>query len=131
MRRFCQMDYRNGLRPRLLLLCAAVLVTVAAPAATAVAKAPGLPRTYLPTRIDSGDPVAGGAFGWGIYSADLTGDGHQDLLVAQGQLGTKQDPTQVFIYDGVTGQLVDTITPPEDNPNNPALVNPTTNPTGY
>ena len=78
-----------------------------------------MPRAYDATRIDSRAPVPGGAFGWGIYSADLTGDGRQDLLVAQGQLGTAAVPTQVFIYDGASGAHIDTILPPEDNPLEP------------
>jgi hypothetical protein len=92
------------------------LVTVALPVASAAAQAPGLPRTFNVTRIDSPTPVGGGAFGWGVYSADLTGDGKQDLLVAQAQVGTAAEPNKIFIFNGDTGALVDTITPPEDNP---------------
>jgi Ca2+-binding RTX toxin-like protein len=95
------------------------LATVALTAASAAAQAPGLPRTYNATRIDSTAPTPGGAFGWGLWSADLTGDGKQDLLVAQGQTGTAQIPTQVIIYDGATGEYLDTILPPEDNPPGP------------
>jgi hypothetical protein len=98
------------------MLPAAVLLTAALPVSGALAQAPGLPRTYNATAVDSADPVNGAAFGWGIYSADLTGDGKQDLLVAQGQLGTAAVPTQVFIYDGASGKHIDTIKPPEDNP---------------
>ncbi len=105
----------------------AALVTVALPVAPAAAQAPGLPRTFNVTRIDSPTPVGGGAFGWGIYSADLTGDRKQDLLVAQAQVGTADDPNKVFIFNGVTGALVDTIVPPEDNPPNVTE----TNPSGY
>ena len=110
------MPARNGLRRRLNVIPVVALATLAATAASAAAQAPGLPRTYNTTRIDSVAPVPGGAFGWGIYSADLTGDGKQDLLVAQGQLGTAAVPTQVMIYDGETGAHIDTILPPEDNP---------------
>ena len=113
------MPARDGFRRRLKLVPVLALATVAATATSAAAQAPGLPRTFDATRIDSAAPVAGGAFGWGIWSADLTGDGRQDLLVAQGQLGTAQVPTQVFIYDGATGAHIDTILPPENNPLEP------------
>jgi Ca2+-binding RTX toxin-like protein len=110
------MPTRNGLRRRLKLLPAAALITLALPVATAAAQAPGLPRTFDATRIDSPTPVGGGSFGWGVWSADLTGDGKHDLLVAQGQVGTAAVPTRVFLFDGVTGAHVDTIDPPENNP---------------
>lgn len=110
------MPARIGIRRRLKLLPVVALVTVALPAASASAQAPGLPRTFDATRIDSPTPVGGGAFGWGVYSADLTGDRKQDLIVAQAQVGTATDPNKIFIYDGVSGALVDTIVPPEDNP---------------
>jgi hypothetical protein len=97
-------------------LPAVALVTVALPVASAVADPPGLPRTFNVTRVDSPTPVGGGSFGWGVWSADLTGDKKQDLLVAQGQVGTADVPNKVFIFNGVTGALVDTIVPPEDNP---------------
>lgn len=108
-----------GLRLRLSLLPVAALITVALPAAPAAADAPGLPRTFNVTRIDSGAPTPGGAFGWGLWSAELTGDGKQDLLVAQGQVGTAEIPNKVFVYSGADGSLVDTIDPPENNPPNP------------
>jgi len=95
------------------------LSTAALSVASAAAQAPGLPRTFNVTRIDSRAAVGGGAFGWGIYSADLTGDGKQDLLVAQSQLGTAALPTQIQIFDGATGAHIDTILPPEDNPLEP------------
>jgi len=94
-------------------LCVAVAV-LAAGATTALAQQPGLPRTYDAQRIDSPNPIGGAAFGWGISSADLTGDGKLDLLVAQSQ----NLPGQVFVYDGATGQNIDTINPPERNPAN-------------
>ena len=103
------------------------LATVAATATSAAAQAPGLPRTFDVKRIDSPTPVGGGSFGWGLWSADLTGDRKQDLLVAQAQIGTLQDPNKIFIFNGVSGALVDTIEPPENNPSNVTA----TNPTGY
>jgi Ca2+-binding RTX toxin-like protein len=87
----------------------------AVPATQAFAQA-GLPLGYDFTRIDSGVPAAGSSFGWGVASADLTGDGKADLLVAQGT-GAQSNtaPTFIFIYDGLTGALVHTITAPESN----------------
>ena len=122
------MPARNGFRRRLSILPVAALATVALTTATAAAQAPGLPRTFDVTRIDSPSPVGGGAFGWGIYSADLTGDGKQDLLVAQGQADTgsrsstiEAPQAKIFIFNGVTGGVVDTIGPPESNPLEPQL----------
>ena len=85
--------------------------------APAQAQAPGLPRTYNPMIIDSADPAENGAFGWGVSSADVTGDGKADLLVAQSQVG----PGRIFIYNGVTGAHVDTIDAPESNPDVPTM----------
>jgi len=85
-------------------------LTLATPAAAQ--SAPGLPRTYAPQIIDSPAPEAGRAFGWGITSGELTGDGRLDLLVAQSQGG----PGRVFVFDGATGAHIDTIDPPERNP---------------
>ena len=110
------MPARNGIRRRLKLLPIVALVTVALPTASASAQAPGLPRSFDVTRIDSPTPVGGGAFGWGIWSADLTGDAKQDLIVAQSQVGTATDPNKIFVFDGTSGAVIDTITPPEDNP---------------
>lgn len=92
----------------------AVAVAAGAGAVTAQAQQPGLPRTYDAQRIDSPNPISGGSFGWGISSAELTGDGKLDLLVAQSQTGRGQ----VFVYDGATGRNIDTIDPPERNPVN-------------
>jgi hypothetical protein len=96
-----------------MLLPVAALVTVALPVGPAAAQAPGLPRTYSVTTVDSPEPRGGGSFGWGLASADLTGDGRLDLLVPQ-----SQDPTssQIFLFDGATGAHIDTIKPPEPNP---------------
>ncbi len=93
-------------------LAVVACLALAVGSASAVAQGPGLPRTYKPSIIDSPNPLGSGSFGWGVSSADLTGDGELDLLVAQAQTGRGQ----VFIFDGVSGQLVDTIDPPEANP---------------
>ncbi|MGI9099793.1 MAG: calcium-binding protein [Solirubrobacteraceae bacterium] len=80
-----------------------------------------MPRTYNVQRVDSPQARPGGSFGWGIASADLTGDGKLDLLVAQSQDATS---SQVFVFDGATAAHIDTITPPELNPDanpDPAL----------
>ena len=98
-----------------------VALAVAVPVAAAHAQAPGMPRTYDVQRVDSPEPRAGGSFGWGITSADLTKDGKPDLLVAQSQDGTS---SQVFVFNGATGAHIDTIKPPELNPDanpDPAL----------
>ncbi len=89
------------------------LVAVALPVAPAAAQAPGLPRTYSVTTIDTPEARGGGSFGWGLASADLTGDGRLDLLVPQSQDSTS---SQVFVFDGATGAHIDTIKPPEPNP---------------
>ena len=105
----------RGKRALVLLPLAALAAWVAAPA---WADGPGLPRTYTPRTVDSPNPLPGGAFGWGIASADLTGDGKQDLLVAQAEAGAAGNGGrgQVFIFNGATGAVVDTINPPEENP---------------
>ncbi len=98
-----------------------VALAILVPGAVAQAQAPGMPRTYSVQRVDSPLPRPGGSFGWGISSADLTGDNKPDLLVAQSQDATS---SQVFVFDGATGAHIDTITPPELNPDtnpDPAL----------
>ena len=106
------MPDRNGLRRRLNLIPVVALATVAVTAASAAAQAPGLPRTYNAQTIETPEPTGGGSFGWGVASADLTGDGKDELLVAQGQTA----PTRVFIFNGTSGAHIDTIVPPEPNP---------------
>ncbi|HET8953546.1 MAG TPA: calcium-binding protein [Solirubrobacteraceae bacterium] len=98
--------------------CALATLAIAGAAASTAVAGPGLPRTYDVKRIDSTEPLEGGAFGWGLASADLTGDSKADLLVAQAQFGKGQ----IFIYDGVTGSHIDTINPPETNDDNSAPV---------
>jgi Ca2+-binding RTX toxin-like protein len=96
-------------------------LAILVPGAVAQAQAPGMPRTYSVQRVDSPLPRPGGSFGWGITSADLTGDNKPDLLVAQSQDATS---SQVFVFDGASGAHIDTITPPELNPDanpDPAL----------
>lgn len=107
----------RGRRGVIGLVAALALWTV--PATEAFAQG-GLPLGYDFKRIDSGAPAAGSSFGWGVASADLTGDGEADLLVAQGTGGQSNTaPTFIFIYDGVTGALVHTLTPPEPNLDTP------------
>jgi Ca2+-binding RTX toxin-like protein len=103
------------------LVAAAIVLPGAVAQAQAQAQAPGMPRTYSVQRVDSPAPRGGGSFGWGIASADLTKDGKPDLLVAQSQDGTS---SQVFVFNGATGAHIDTIKPPELNPDanpDPAL----------
>lgn len=98
----------------------ALLVTMGlAPGALA---APGLPRTYDVQQIDSPNPISAGAFGWGVASADYTGDGRPDLLVPQSQHSQQPttEPSQIFLFDGATGAHIDTINAPEQNPDNTA-----------
>ncbi len=99
----------------LLVCCVSLFAAASASAAGPI----GLPRTYDSIPVDTPNPIGGGAFGWGLASADLTGNGYADLLVAQAQTG----PGQVFAYDGRTGALLNTvygypyiINPPESNP---------------
>ncbi|MGH2984752.1 MAG: calcium-binding protein [Solirubrobacterales bacterium] len=93
-----------------------VALLISALTAAAASAAPGVPRTYTYKAIDSGAPAGGSSFGWGVASADLTGDGKPDLIVAQGTgAQASSAPTHVFVYDGVTGALLETINPPEAN----------------
>ena len=105
-------------RARRALVGLALIALFAAIAGTAQADGPGLPRTYTARIVDSPNPLPGGSFGWGIASADLTGDGKLDLVVAQAEAGAAGNGGrgQVFILNGATGALVDTIDPPEENP---------------
>jgi hypothetical protein len=106
------MRTQTALRRRSKLTPAVALAALAISSAPAAADAPGVPRTYDAITIDTAEPVSGGSFGWGVAGADLTGDGKDDLIVAQGQA----DPTRVFAYDGVSGAHIATIAPPELNP---------------
>ncbi|HWF50957.1 MAG TPA: FG-GAP repeat protein, partial [Solirubrobacteraceae bacterium] len=124
-------------RGAVVVLLVGALALVAAASAAAAASPIGLPRTYDSIPVDTANPIGGGSFGWGLASADLTGKGYADLLVAQAQTG----PGQVFVYDGKTGALLTTpasypyiINPPDGNPNsNPPYQNPagTTNSPDY
>ncbi len=106
------MPAQNASRPRLISFAVVLVATAVLPLASAAAQAPGLPRTFNVKTIETPEPTGGGSFGWGAASADLTGDGKLDLLVAQGQT----EPTRVFVFDGATGAHIDTIVPPELNP---------------
>ncbi|MDP8942873.1 MAG: hypothetical protein M3N16_01940 [Actinomycetota bacterium] len=115
---------------RVALPLAGLMLLSATTATGAFAQAPGLPRTYDVQRIDTPEPVCGEAdparclppatptaslnFGWGMSSADLTGDGKLELLVSQSQSNV---PGAVFIFDGGTGQPLPNgeIRPPERN----------------
>jgi hypothetical protein len=55
---------------RVLITLAGAFVMAAFGADTALAQAPGLPRTYQVKRIDSPVPVRGAAFGRGMASAE-------------------------------------------------------------
>lgn len=93
----------------------ALLVVAAAaalPTTAALAQSPGLPRDYDVQRIESPNPIANFHFGWGTASADFTGDGDQDLLVAQSDSFTAGE---VFLFDGENGRHIDTLAPPEKN----------------
>jgi Ca2+-binding RTX toxin-like protein len=107
---------------------AAAWLAILVLAPSAMGAAPGVPRGYDVQRIDSPEPAgdanpsAAPNFGWGTANADLTGDGEQDLLVAQSQDSV---PGAVFIFDGVTGRHIDTMRPPEhndDRANNPEVL---------
>src|SRR3954464_6333775 len=74
-RRFWLMTRRNGVRWGHLASAGLMALVATAPGAVANAQAPGMPRTYSIQRVDSPQPRGGGSFGWGIASADLTGDG--------------------------------------------------------
>ena len=89
------------------------VVIAALPATAALGQSPGLPRDYDVQRIESPNPIANYHFGWGVASADFTGDGDQDLLVAQSDSFTAGE---VFLFDGETGRHIDTLRPPEQNP---------------
>ena len=93
-----------------------VAVAATLPTTAALAQAPGLPRDYDVQRIESPNPIANYHFGWGVASADFTGDGDQDLLVAQSDSFTSGE---VFLFDGESGGHIDTLAPPERNQNRP------------
>jgi hypothetical protein len=93
----------------------ACAIAASALCGVALADPPGLPRTYTAIPVDTPNPIPGGAFGWGVASANM-GDGHADLFVAQAQTG----PGQVFEFNGKTGALIRTINAPEQNPDGSA-----------
>ena len=107
------MHFGNIARSPWALRAGLAIVALATSATPALAQ-PGVPRTYDVTAVESTNPIPGGGgnFGWGITSADLTGDGKMELLVAQSQDNV---PGEIFIYDGATSRFIHSITPPESN----------------
>ncbi len=104
---------RRGIYGRIGKAVVAAAAAAALSASAALAQSPGLPRDYDVQRIESPNPIANYHFGWGVASADFTGDGDQDLLVAQSDSFTAGE---VFLFDGETGGHIDTLRPPEQNP---------------
>ncbi len=106
-------------RVRAATVLAGVAAVAAFPVASALAQSPapaqspGFPRGYDVQRIDSPNPIPNFHFGWGVASADFTGDGDQDLLSAQSDSFTAGE---VFLFDGESGRHIDTLRPPEKNP---------------
>jgi hypothetical protein len=93
---------------------------VALGAAPALA-APGLPRTYQVTRVDSPAPVVGGNFGIGFVNAgDLNHDGVDDLLVGTDEHGGGTGG--VYVISGKDGSLIRTLIDPNPQASpNPAF----------
>lgn len=72
----------------------------------------GLAQSYDVQVIDSPAPGVNLNFGDGIVSAgDITGDGKHDLFVPQ-----LREEGKVFAFNGATGALLYTLTPPETAP---------------
>ncbi len=98
---------------QVLLTLTGAFVMAAFGADTALAQAPGLPRTYEVKRIDSPVPVRGAVFGRGMASAgDLDRDGIDDLLMPQ-QGGSPNGNGMVFVISGASGNLIDRINAPD------------------
>jgi hypothetical protein len=80
---------------------------VATPASAA------LPRTYDVQRVDSPVPTAAAGFGGGVAAiGDLNGDGRAEFATGQ-NAGSPGGSGQVFIFNGATGALLDTIVAPD------------------
>ena len=95
-----------------------VLSIIATWCASAAAQAPGLPRSYDVTRVDSPSAVTGDTFGFGIVNGgDLNADGVDDLLVAQGTRilndGAGARNGELLVVSGANGSIIRTIPAPE------------------
>lgn len=103
------------------LLAVGLLVLAGTLAVSAVAQAPGLPRTYQVQRVDSPVRAEGANFSQGSGGVgDLNNDGEFDFVTGQ-LAGSPNADGQVFLMSGETGQLIDTIVAPDNgNPTNAA-----------
>ena len=95
-----------------------VLSIIATWCASAAAQAPGLPRSYDVTRVDSPSAATGDTFGFGIVNGgDLNADGVDDLLVAQGTRilndGAGARNGELLVVSGANGSITRTIPAPE------------------
>src|SRR4051794_20861535 len=109
-RRCRQHPVHLALRVAALASLAAMVVGVG----QAAADPPGLPRTYRPEIIDTPNPLDSASFGWGLNAGDITGDGKLDLLVSQSN--PPSTGGQIYMFNGVTRQLIQVLDPPEKNP---------------
>ncbi len=95
----------------------ALAIVAAAAPTSAVADGPGLPRTYAVRSINSPMATANGVFGRSLAGAgDVNRDGKDDLLVSQ-QANSPGNEGEVFVINGATGALIDTLVAPD--PGNP------------
>ena len=94
------------------------LAVLGAWCSSAVAQAPGLPRTYDVLRVDSATAGNADTFGFGVVNAgDLNADGVDDLLTSQGTRilndGTGAENGEVLVISGANGSIIRTIAAPE------------------
>jgi hypothetical protein len=98
-----------------------LLSMLAAWCSSAVAQAPGLPRTYDAQRVDSPTAGVSDTFGFNVINGgDLNADGVDDLLTNQGPRvlndGASAENGEVQVVSGADGSIIRTIAAPEPEP---------------
>jgi len=71
--------------------------------------------------LDSPNPEPGGDFGYSVAMGDVDGDGRDDIAVGatNEDVGTTESAGRAYVFSGVSGSLLLTLTVPSPNPEFP------------